>query len=330
MDSLDRQLVHALYVDGRAPFSRIAEVLGVSDQTVARRYSRLRQAGTLRVLGRLNARRLGHVEWVIRLQCAPGSSGAIAQALARREDTHWVRLASGGTEVVCNVHADSEVNRDALLLDMLTATRPVTAISSYCVIHTYFGGPTGWRGAASALSEEQTARLASPDGPAAAPGPAERQEPVEPEEADRVLLAELARDGRAGYAALAAATGWHEATVRRRIAALRAGGGLYFDIDIDDRALGYASPALLWITVDPTLLATAGRALAEHPEVSFAAATTGPTNLLASVLCPDVYALYDYLADRIGLLPGIRAVETAPIIRTVKRAGAVDRPAPAG
>ena len=331
MDSLDRQLVHALHIDGRAPFSRIAEVLGVSDQTVARRYSKLRQAGTLRVLGRLNARRLGHVEWVIRLQCAPGSSGAIAQALARREDTHWVRLASGGTEVVCNVRADSEANRDALLLDRLPATRPVTAISAYCVIHTYFGGPTGWRGAASALSEEQAARLAAPDGaappdgPAADSAPAERRAPVEPEEADRVLLAELARDGRAGYAALAAATGWHEATVRRRIAALRAGGGLYFDIDIDDRALGYASPALLWITVDPTRLATAGRALAEHPEVSFAAATTGPTNLLASVLCPDVYALYDYLADRIGLLPGIRAVETAPIIRTVKRAGAVDR-----
>ena len=38
MDDLDRQLVQCLAADGRASFSAIAEVLGVSDQTVARRY----------------------------------------------------------------------------------------------------------------------------------------------------------------------------------------------------------------------------------------------------------------------------------------------------
>ncbi len=36
-DDLDRGLIHALHIDGRAPFSRIAAVLGVSAQTVARR-----------------------------------------------------------------------------------------------------------------------------------------------------------------------------------------------------------------------------------------------------------------------------------------------------
>jgi DNA-binding Lrp family transcriptional regulator len=35
-DELDRAIVHALHIDGRAPFSRIASVLDVSDQTVAR------------------------------------------------------------------------------------------------------------------------------------------------------------------------------------------------------------------------------------------------------------------------------------------------------
>src|SRR3954447_5816865 len=39
-DELDRRLVHALQIDGRAPFSAIADVLGVSDRTVARRYAR--------------------------------------------------------------------------------------------------------------------------------------------------------------------------------------------------------------------------------------------------------------------------------------------------
>ena len=71
LDDVDRSLVHALQVDGRAPFGRIAEVLGVSDQTIARRYRRLRSAGALRVVGSVDARRLGYASWAIRLRCAP-------------------------------------------------------------------------------------------------------------------------------------------------------------------------------------------------------------------------------------------------------------------
>ena len=51
IDDLDRQLAQCLGVDGRASFSQLAVVLGVSDQTVARRYRRLRSAGVMRVVG---------------------------------------------------------------------------------------------------------------------------------------------------------------------------------------------------------------------------------------------------------------------------------------
>ncbi|WP_324191833.1 Lrp/AsnC family transcriptional regulator [Nocardia brasiliensis] len=100
VDSLDMQLMHALAVDGRAPFSSIAEVLDCSDRTVAYRYRKLRAAG-LRVVGVLNGRRLGYIEWLIRISCAPDAALAVATALARRDDTFWVHLASGGTEIVC-------------------------------------------------------------------------------------------------------------------------------------------------------------------------------------------------------------------------------------
>ncbi|HEY2270636.1 MAG TPA: AsnC family protein, partial [Streptosporangiaceae bacterium] len=38
LDDIDRGLVHALQVSGRAPFGVIGEALGVSDHTIARRY----------------------------------------------------------------------------------------------------------------------------------------------------------------------------------------------------------------------------------------------------------------------------------------------------
>ena len=68
-------------------------------------------------------------------------------------------------------------------------------------------------------------------------------------------------------------------------------------------------------------LAEVGAAVAAHPEVAFVAATTGATNLVASVVCRDVRALYRYLTERLATLPAIRSIETTPIIRTLKGAG---------
>ncbi|MFG3113113.1 Lrp/AsnC ligand binding domain-containing protein [Streptomyces sp. NPDC048197] len=87
--------------------------------------------------------------------------------------------------------------------------------------------------------------------------------------------------------------------------------------------------AALWMSVAPAELAAAGAALAEHPEVAFAGATTGPNNLFASVLCRDVRALYTYLTTRVAALPGVRTMESAPRIRQVKGPGPLVAGSPA-
>ncbi|GAA2602043.1 hypothetical protein GCM10010399_36000 [Dactylosporangium fulvum] len=80
---------------------------------------------------------------------------------------------------------------------------------------------------------------------------------------------------------------------------------------------------LLWLSVAPAHLETVGKALAGHPEVVFAAATTGETNVVVTVICPDMAALYGYLTRRVGPLPGVERVESAPSLRHVKQVGAV-------
>ena len=131
------------------------------------------------------------------------------------------------------------------------------------------------------------------------------------------------RDGRASYAELAHATHWHESTVRRRVSELRAAGVLYLDVDVEEAAFGIGTRAHLWMSVAPARLAAVGEALARHPEIPFVAATSGASNLIASVLCRDDEALYRYLTERIASLDGVNAVEVAPIIRTAKRAATV-------
>ncbi|MFB7664136.1 Lrp/AsnC family transcriptional regulator [Kitasatospora sp. NPDC056138] len=315
LDGLDRALVQALMIDGRAAFSHLAEVLEVSDQTVIRRYRRLRSEGLLRVVGLPVGHRVGLFESWLRVQCRPEAASAVADALARRPDISWVTLNSAGTEIHCITKARTRQDRDALLLQKLPGTRRVTAVAAHSVLRMFMGGPGRWQGI-DALSGAQIAALER-TGVAHGPG----GDRVRLDEAELAVLAVLGRDGRAGYPELARATGLSESTVRRRLERLRADGVVYFDVEIDPLLLGLGNQAALLLTVAPGELAQVGAALSRHPEVPFAAAITGAANLVAVVVCADNNALYEYLTERIGALDAVRQVEVVPVLRTVKRAG---------
>ena len=306
--------MHALQLDGRVPFARIAEVLRSSEHTVARRYRRLRSTGVVRVVGAVDGFRLGYASWTVRLRCTPDAAGPIAAALARRPDTFWVHVLSGGTEISCNLQAGSDAERDGFLLEKLPGTRRVLGMSAHAMLQG-FAGPAGWAGL-RALDDEQVAALRPEP---TAPG----DEPVELATGDRELLAALAEDGRLGHAELAAASGLSESTVRRRLGQLRASGVLAYQVEISPAELGYRAEARLWMSVRPSAVVDVAQALAGHTEVSFCAVTTGPSNLVAAVICRDARHLYRYLTEQVGALREIDRVEAAPLIRTVKRNGAV-------
>jgi DNA-binding Lrp family transcriptional regulator len=84
---------------------------------------------------------------------------------------------------------------------------------------------------------------------------------------------------------------------------------------------GFNVAAMFWMSIEPAKLDEAGRAVATHPEIPFAAAMTGPSNLVADGQFRDTQHLYEYMSGRLVELPGLRAVETVPAIGTLKRAG---------
>jgi DNA-binding Lrp family transcriptional regulator len=318
LDALDRQLIHALQIDGRAPFSQIAAALGVSDQTVARRYRKLRTSGAMRVLGLPDARRFGHVEWLIRIQCAPDAASGMAASLGQRDDTSWVILTAGGTEIVCFLRAPALGDSTPLLLQKLPRSPRVVDITAHYILNTFAGGPTGWYGRSHDLTQEQIALLTQD-----LPPTPDADTLVTSQDGDAGLFGALALDGRIGYRELTQASGLSETTTKRRLGYLREAGALYFDVEIDSRLLGHHAKVMLWLSVPPADLDKVGRGLADHPEIVFSAATTGRTNLAAIVVCRDTKQFYDYLTSRIGPLGVVRAMETAPMIREVKRAGSI-------
>jgi len=325
MDDLERGILQALQIDPRAGFSKIAEVLGVSEQTVARRYRRLRGEGLLRIVGLVDPRSVGQSEWMVRVGCRPGGVGRLAEALARRDDVSWVTLTAGGSEIVCSVRSRTAEQRDELLLQRLPATSQVLSMEAYAVLHRFAGGSsTDWTGYGPALRPDQVEALEA-DRAVLFPGPgpdgAAPDEPVTLRPEDGPLLDELAVDGRASYAALAAAARTTVGRVTRRLEALCRAGVLYFDLDVASGLMGFTAPAYLWLTVEPASLAAAGEQLARHPEIAFAAAVSGSANLAASILCRDLEDLYQYVTTKISTVAGLRQLAISPVLRRTKQAG---------
>ena len=325
IDRLDRQILQALRIAPRVPFARLAGVLAVSEQTVARRYQRMRTGGLIRVFGQANPERLpGTTYWTLRIYCRPGTAATTAQALARRTDTSWVTVGAGGVELTCAVRVTEGRDGPEGLLHHLPRAANVLSLSAHQVLHRFVGrGETDWIAGDDQLDGTQRERLLDGTEPGVRAGDELRPGPagdarVEP--GDRALLTALAADGRAGYAALATVTGWTQRKVALRLAALIAAEAVYFDTEVAATLMGFRAAANLWITVPPAHLAAVGARLADHRQLAWAAAVTGTATITATALCRDAEELYRYLTTEVAAIGEIRTCETVPVQSRVKHA----------
>ncbi|MEV0275264.1 AsnC family transcriptional regulator [Streptomyces sp. NPDC050610] len=332
LDETDRLITAVLLASPRASWRTVGACLGVSERTVVRRAAPLFHDGTLRATAvRSPARFAGLVPMALRIRCRPQRIRAVAATLARRHDTVWVDIMGGGDEICTIAFLEGPDARNALLLRDLPATAAVDSWTAHSLMRVH---PASLRWTAGLLTAEQLAFLA----PAAVPEPPRGLAPVTA--VDDALVEALAADGRATYGELGHRAGVSALTARRRLDALVRDGSVRPATEVDLALLGVHAEALLWITVTPGGLEATARALSDHPQVRFAAATTGQANLLVAVAAADLDALYSFLTGTVGTagavsttatvgavgaLERISGIETVPILATVKRTGIIRR-----
>lgn len=133
---------------------------------------------------------------------------------------------------------------------------------------------------------------------------------------DAVLVRELQRDGRATFQALADRVGLSRTAVRARVQHLLETKvvrvvGIVHSTVIGTEAIGHLS-----VSVDGAARAAA-QAIAGRAQVSFAALTAGPCDVVAEVRTRDDAALAAEL-DEIRRLPGVRTVEVFRAVYTAR------------
>jgi DNA-binding Lrp family transcriptional regulator len=310
--ALDRRIVGALQVDGRASWRQIAAVLGEPERTVARRGSRLLEEGWVVVTGLPSRTRIGAGDpWVLRARCAPGTTRVAAGALARRRDAIFTYVVTGTSDVVAEVTCRDE-HVAALTMEELPAVPGLGRVTSAPVLR-YHRTVHDWM--PDLLSPDERAALGRDVPDIALSGSAPRATLTG---VDRLLLRALAEDGRRTSDELSRLCGVSEATVRRRVEALRADGVVYFRAVVEPALLGLPVEALLWLRTAPRRVDELGRALATASSVRYAAELAGDWSFLVDVTAPDKAALRD-LVTASPWSSSVDALEVSLVVESLKR-----------
>jgi DNA-binding Lrp family transcriptional regulator len=116
-DDLDRRLIGALREDGRAPLSKLAQLLGVSRQTVENRLTRLIDSGA--VLGFTIRVRQDAEEDAIRaimmIEVVGKSTTAVIRGLRGLPELHSLHSTNGSWDLVAEIRAASLTDFDRIL-----------------------------------------------------------------------------------------------------------------------------------------------------------------------------------------------------------------------
>jgi DNA-binding Lrp family transcriptional regulator len=310
LDDLQQRIVAALQIDGRAPWRRIAAVLGEPERTVARRGTEMLDSGAVGVVG-LRAQG-AHV--VVKANCAPGTARVAVEALARRSDTSFSYSVTGGADCVAELLVEANSLGDILSLE-IPAIVGISTTESYPVLK-YFRTIRSWR--PEVLTATQVSALQPPYAQQRWPPPA--MPPLSAQ--DQQMLAVLTEDGRASYEWIARRTGVSESTARRRVEWLLMHQAIEIRSVVEPALLGLPVEALLWIQASPGQVNNIGLALDREASVRYAAAIAGRYQILVDVTVGSLSQLYRFIteAEWVG---AANAVEVSVLLGARKRGGRI-------
>jgi len=98
VDELDKQIASKLALDGRESFTKIAQEMGVSTDTIVKRYHRLKEKGAIKVSIQINPNKIGYtsiLDFNIAFTRPGGLSNPVVESLAKIPDVIIITETSG-------------------------------------------------------------------------------------------------------------------------------------------------------------------------------------------------------------------------------------------
>lgn len=312
LDLIDRRIVNALQVNGRAPWRRIAEALDEPERTVSRRGTLLLDSGTVVVSAWSTP---GPVA-IVSVTCTPQTVKIAASTLARRPDTTFTYTLTGHVDCVTEIRTPIG-SLPTLLFDELPGTPGIVGMTTLPVMKYY---RTGFEWHADFLTDDEVDAIRDYTPPSQSANDATRI--LNP--TDRDILRLLNSDGRLPNESIARTVGVSEPTVRRRIDDLLRTGAIAFRAVVEPSQLGLPVEAVLWIKAAPADIDKIGNDLLSHPGLRYAAAITGEYQIVADLIVATKEDLHNAITQS-PILERAQSVTTTFVVTALKRSGVLSR-----
>src|SRR5262249_24947466 len=130
IDVIDKGIIEALQRNGREPFRRIADKLGVSEATVRARYGRLCEDNILQVTGVTNPLGLGFESQAMIGVRTAGPPDPVADEIARWDEADYVVVTAGQFDILVEIVCSDR-------RELLAVTNRIRAIDGVTATETF-------------------------------------------------------------------------------------------------------------------------------------------------------------------------------------------------
>jgi Lrp/AsnC family transcriptional regulator, regulator for asnA, asnC and gidA len=138
LDDVDRRIIAALQVDGRRPYSRIAQEVGVSESAVRYRARRLEDEGVIQVVGIADPLRIGFdLMALIGIKVRSGYMRDVVAAIAALPETSYVAVTAGGFDLIAEVICRETAHFTDLLIERIQGIEGVDDTESFLVLQIH-------------------------------------------------------------------------------------------------------------------------------------------------------------------------------------------------
>jgi DNA-binding Lrp family transcriptional regulator len=310
----DLALIQVLQASPRLGWADAAKVLGVHATTLAARWERLTSSGATWVTAHLAGDPKQMLLAYVAVDCEMNRRDSVTAELAAVPEIVTVEEAASNRDLMLTVITRSLEEFSAKIITRLKVVEGLTKYQVALCTRLHSSGDD-WR--LNVLSRSQLATLRT----LAPTAGAESAQAAQLPQSHLDLLPFLARDGRATAADIARALGRHPATVQRQLNRVLASGILSFRCEIAQAYSSFPVTCQWFVNVPAGQHDAAAAEIRTISNVRLSASTTGPTNF---VIIMWLHTLADVMSAELALqqkVPGIEIVESAVMLRTVKRVG---------
>ena len=137
IDDTDKALIEALQRDGRMPYTKLAERVGLSEAAVRQRVQRLIESGVTQIVAVTDPMTLGFRRIAMIGLNVEGDTRKVADAIAAVPEIDYVVLVSGSFDVLVEVVCEDDDHLLGLLNDKIRAIPGVRSTESFTYLRLY-------------------------------------------------------------------------------------------------------------------------------------------------------------------------------------------------